>query len=186
EARRVPRRALRGEATMRRRGVLGALALLAAGSAVLAQDERPVQIELKTGEKVSGRLVGFESRRYRIKIGDATLGIREEDIRRIEFGEAPKPAESAPVAPASTASFTAADVIRSMPDVPGMKREKLEFHGPEDVRLERKLPESNGDVARTTFTALCDYASLTFTDRASIRVTVYRYPDTEHTEAPFA
>src|SRR5579872_1594022 len=98
---------------MKNWGLALVFALVLAGSA-RAGDGQTVTIELKTGERVTGKLVGFGDHRYKVKIGDSTLGLREEDIRRIEFGDtvAPHPA----VAPVGTESLTAAEIASRLGD----------------------------------------------------------------------
>ncbi len=53
---------------------------------VLAGEE-PVVVELRSGERVEGVLLGFGERVYRIDVGGALREIREADVRRIEFVE---------------------------------------------------------------------------------------------------
>jgi hypothetical protein len=74
--------------------------------------DQTVTIELKTGERVTGKLLGFADHRYKVKIGDSTLGLREEDIRRIEF-ETAKP----DVAPVATAARSDEEALAAAVDI---------------------------------------------------------------------
>lgn len=166
---------------MKTRGVvLGAVVVLAAlVGPGRADDERLVSIELKTGEKVSGRLVGFAERRYRVKIGDSTVAIREEDVKRLEFGDA-APATPPPAAVTSTATVR---VLAALGDVKGLTRTGARYVPETKVRSER-LFKADDFAMQPVDDELDDLATATYAlgTRPRAVVHVLRYPDATRTE----
>jgi hypothetical protein len=48
-------------------------------------EERPVRIELKSGEVLEGTLVEIEERVYRVRVGDTIKAVGEDLVREVEF-----------------------------------------------------------------------------------------------------